>query len=125
MPTSVLSSLGLSILRFPSVPLHSFGEENTELVTACSAKQEVAAEETVETATSSAVLPFDLWGLTFRLTEDLLQHAAAPTKNQGEKREEEALLGAISATERPQVLFEDKRGGWLVNAWLRKHIVKY
>ena len=120
IPTSILRGLGLSFLRFPSVPLHIIAEGTTELVTASSVNQE-ATTGTVETTTSN-LLPFNLWGLTFRLTEDFLQHAFVPAKKSSELDSHKALLGT---TERPQLLFENKRVGWLANVWLRKYNVKY
>ena len=130
LPTSLLRLLGLSTLRFPSLPLHTFDTDTfdpptkTELITVPDSNYQ-----------KSKLLPFNLWGLTFRLTEDLLLHLKEETKaeqKEEEQKEEEQqqqqqqqntdILGSIP---RPQLLFQNKRLGSLANIYLKRYNTKY
>ena len=106
LPKSLLRLLGLSITRFPSIALHTLNTEQTELFTA-----PLSVSET-------CVLPFNLWGLTLRLTEDLLHHIS--TKDPSKQP---APLGALEV--RPQLLFEDRRLGSVANIFLKRYNTKY
>lgn len=85
--------LGLEMLEFPCLPLHRLRRS--------------ALDRAAPVA--SPPLPFDLWGLTFRLTEDLLALAAPPGR---------ARTPLESEHEMP-ARFEDRGLGTLANAVAR------
>jgi 8-oxo-dGTP pyrophosphatase MutT (NUDIX family) len=71
VPRALLESLGLFTLRFPSLPLHRL-----EGATADTGSPAVVdnGEDESDNGEGEQV-PYNLWGLTFRITEDLLQFA--------------------------------------------------
>ena len=145
-PSNILKSIGLSILRFPSVSLHTF-PALTELISIEEKEKEIekvvdtvqtthtthtthtihtihpthpTPDHTTTTNITPSLLPFNLWGLTFRLTEDLFQHITAATTTPPVSK-----LQHLGSIDRPQVLFEDQKLGSLVNHLFRTYNIKY
>jgi 8-oxo-dGTP pyrophosphatase MutT (NUDIX family) len=144
-PSNILQSIGLSILRFPSVSLHTF-PALTELISIEEEEEKEKEKEkekvvdivqtthtthpihpthptpdhTTTTNITPSLLPFNLWGLTFRLTEDLFQHITAATTTPPVSK-----LQHLGSIDRPQVLFEDQKLGSLVNHLFRTYNIKY
>jgi 8-oxo-dGTP pyrophosphatase MutT (NUDIX family) len=119
LPKNILVFFGLSFLRFPSISLHTFSNTDLISISVDNKSPGNSDDDDDDTSTStSSDLPFNLWGLTFRLTEDLLKN----TELVEVEDQKESLLGSI---ERPQVLFEDKKLGILANFFLKKYSIKY
>ena len=79
-PQSLLESLGLFTLRFPSLPLH---------------RLKGRAADTGPAAGAAEHLPYNLWGLTFRITEDLLKLAGTGSKDTFEARHPPCLFPQV------------------------------
>lgn len=85
-PQALLESLGLFTLRFPSLPLHCLG--------GCVANTGPAASAAPASATDHEVA-YNLWGLTFRITEDLLRIAGTRPEDTFTARQPPCLFPQI------------------------------